>query len=409
MPELNERLLQFIWQHRLLPQSPLKTVSGLDLIILQPGELNRDAGPDFSNARIRLGNLTLAGNIELHLRSSDWLRHGHHHDRAYDRLILHAVYEHDKELSQNNRYGVEVLELKNLIDREWLQRYAQLTDSREQLPCSSQLHHVDDLPFTAWVQRMAVERLKSKTERLHEIFAEAEGDYVQSLYVLLFRSFGFSVNALPFELLARQLPCRLLLRHADNTIQTKALLFGMAGFLEEQLEDKKQRLVQNEFEFLKKKYSLRPLKKELFKRSKMHPANFPEVRLTQIAQLVCRNSRLLLAPQEFDSYEQLFRALSFEANGMGKDAVDTIITNAFAPFFFFFGKNTEQPQYGDLALDLLTACRFESNRKTRLFLAKRSALRNSADSQGLIHLHDTYCLKKACLNCGVGMQLLRKR
>lgn len=407
MPELNERLLQFIWQHRLLPQQTFKTVSGIGLTVLHPGELNRDAGPDFFNARIRFADATLVGNVELHLRSSDWMRHGHQHDPAYDRLILHVVYQHDQELIQNSRHSVEVLEIGLFISQELLLAYGRIENSSTQLPCSPQLPKVSDVSFLSWLQRMSVERLESKTKRLEEIFVATGGDYAQTLYTLVLRSFGFSVNALPFELLAQELPFKLLLRHADNLLQVEALLFGMSGWLDEQLENKAMRERQNEFEFLHNKYGLRPLKKEIFKRSKMRPAGFPEVRLAQLARLIHCHSRLLLAPQEFANYDQLFRALSVGVPG--KNSVDTIITNSFAPFFFFYGKKAMQPEYCDLALDLLTACGFETNRKTKLYGQKKTLLKSSADSQGLIHLHDQYCTKKACLNCAVGLELLRKR
>lgn len=425
MPELNEQLIQLIWQHRLLKPLPLTTISGKKLTVLRPGELNRDAGPDFFNARIQLAGLELAGNIEIHLRSSDWLRHGHQHNTAYDHLILHVVYEHDVDIKQNVTNNVEVLELKPLIAAETLTRYDQLIRAQEKIPCSGQLQRVSELKWTAWLQRMAIGRLEDKFKRLEDLFVESNSDYAQLLYITLLRNFGFHTNALPFELLARTLPFKLVLRHADQLFQLEALFFGMAGFLDQPLNDKYLCVLQNEFEFLKVKYGLIPLQKKLFKFSRLRPANFPTVRLAQLAVLIHSGSRLIHAPQEFESYTSLRKALSVapagywehhyipdgnvvaKIPGTGNSSVDTIITNTFAPFFFFYSQKTAQPEWADLAMDLLSQCGFESNVKTRLFEGKKTQLKNSADSQGLIHLYDQYCSKKACLNCGIGVELLK--
>lgn len=416
MPELDERLLQFIWQHRLLKPTTLTTVSGHTVTVLHPGELNRDAGPDFFNAKIRINDLVLAGSIELHLRSSDWLRHGHQHDRSYDRLILHVVYHHDADLAQNVEHAVEVLELKHLIALETIERYAQLQHSTATLPCATQLHRASDLKFSAWLHRMAVARLEHKVKRLDAAFVASGGSYTQVLYQSLFRSFGFSVNALPFELLAMQLPLSILLRHADNRLQVESLLFGMAGQLDAPPEPPELIAHHHEFEFLRKKYQLTPLQKQVFKRSTMRPANFPMRRLAQLSALICRHSRLLMAPQLYTSCPMLIDALceedgsssgSLPAEPLGRASAELVIVNTFAPFFFFYGSKTGQPGFTGLALQLLEACAVEDNRKTRLFSAKKKLLRSAFESQGLIQLHDTMCTRRACLACGIGTELLR--
>jgi len=420
----NEDLLQFIWQHRLLKPLPLITHSGTEITVLHPGELNSNAGPDFFNASIRLNNLVLNGNIEVHIKTSDWLKHRHQQNSSYNNLILHVVYEHDVNLAQNEKYHVEVLELKPLIDEATFNTYAQLSSEQSVIPCQSQLSAVNDLKFIAWLERMTIERLESKTERAEHLFKVFNGDYAQTFYSLLLRSFGFHVNSEPFELLSKHLPLTLLLKHADQLLQIEALLLGSAGFLNEPSSDVYLHDLKREYDHLKLKYNLSPLRKELFKFSRLRPANFPTLRLAQLAALLHQHPGLFLSPQRYSSYSELKKMLSARPQGywanhylpggkavertltMGKASVDILIINTLAPFFFFYSKKLLKPELTDAALALLNACAFEQNAKTRSFSAKKELLPDAACSQGLINLHDRYCIKKQCLKCGIGASLL---
>jgi len=425
MPEINEKLLQFIWQHRLLSPGHLVTTSGNEIIILKPGDLNKDAGPDFFNGQIILNGLTLAGNIEIHLRSSDWLKHGHQNDKNYDNIILHVVYDHDLSLRQNEVHQVEVLELKNHIPEKTLEAYGQLAASSERLPCSNQLKDVPDFKLIAWMERMAIERLSEKTDRIERLYSANNSDLTQTFYTLVLRNFGFKVNALPFELLTKLLPAALLLRHSNNVFQLESLLLGMAGMLDEQYAEKYIRDLQNEFMFMKEKYQLVPLKRELFKFSKLRPANFPDLRLAQFATLVHKAPELFTDPQRFSDLNALKRVLGIKPKGywqrhytiggktankdlsFGDDSVENIVINSIAPFFFFYGKKFSKPRFSDLGIQLLASTGFETNTKTRLFAAKKSVLLSAADSQGIINLYDNYCTRKQCLKCGIASAILR--
>jgi hypothetical protein len=427
MLNFNEDLLQFIWQYKLLKPLPLLSISGKAINVLKFGDLNKDAGPDFFNAQIKIETITLVGNIELHLKTSDWLKHKHQNNTVYDNIILHVVYQHDVEIPQNTNNNVEVIELKNLIDEKTISNYAQLIDSKTSLPCANQLQFVNEFVLSSWLQRMAIERLEVKTHRIENLFQQFNGDYSQTFYTLLLSNFGFKVNSLPFELLAKQLTLSILLKHADNLMALEALLFGCSGFLEGQFEDKYINQLQNEFDYLKTKYTLIPLNKSIFKYNKMRPANFPTLRLAQFALLIHQSKEFLLHPQNFTSYNQVLAQLKLEphqyfknhykpdgnevANDIvfGDSAKENIIINSIAPFFFFYSKKMVQPNYVDLALDLLAECGFEKNQKSKLFLAKKSQLKNAMDSQGLINLYDNYCTKKQCLKCGIGSGILKSR
>ena len=425
MPKLNEELLQFIWQHKLLKPLPLITQSGEEIFVLKTGERNIDAGPDFFNAQIKLKEIVLAGNVEVHIKSSDWLKHGHQKNKNYDNIILHVVYEHNVVLEQNSIHHVEVLELKHLITDETLEQYHKLSSAKTKLPCATQLQTVNNLKFVAWMERMTIERLEEKVRRFEGLWKEFNGDYSQTFYTILLRNFGFNVNALPFELLAKQLPFQLLLKHADNVMQLEALLLGVAGLLENQFEDKYIQNLQNEFEYLRNKYQLKALNKDLFKFSKLRPANFPNVRLVQFAQLMHKKSGILLNPTQLKEVNEIKDLLMIKLEGywknhyvldgrtlekelsLGETSAENIIINTFAPFFFFYSKKMAKPELSDLAIELLSNSAFEVNAKSKLFSAKKESLASAADSQAIINLYDNYCSKKRCLNCGIGAAILK--
>lgn len=424
---MKEDILQFVWQHKLLKPAPLVTVSGKQLQIIKPGELNKDSGPDFFNAKIKIDDLIFAGNVEVHVKSSDWLSHNHQQDRNYDNLVLHVVYEHNKELNQITENNVEVLEIKNLVPQELLINYESLINSKTSIPCETQLSGVNEFKFNSWMERMLVERLEYKMARFQNLLDRYEGNYSHVLYVTLLRNFGFKVNAAPFELLAHTLPLQLLLKYSDHLPHLEALLLGTAGFLDDQFQDKHLRSIQNEFEFLRNKHGLVPLDKKIFKFSRLRPANFPTLRLAQFASLIHNNTQLFSAPYSFDSYHKLTRALEVDLNGywknhysldgaktvhdlkFGTDSLTNLIINTFAPFFFFYGRKSGKAEYETTATHLLEGGAFENNAKTRLFAKKKEHLQSAAHSQALIHLFDNYCTPKKCLHCGIAASILQSR
>ncbi|MDP1802101.1 MAG: DUF2851 family protein [Bacteroidota bacterium] len=425
MLKFNEDLLQFLWQYKIFKPLPFVTTKGKEIVVLKNGELNKDSGPDFFNAQIKVDDVVLVGNIEVHIKTSDWLKHKHQQDKNYDNIILHVVYEHDADLEQNKINNVEVLELKSLIAESTLATYNQLNSAKTKIACHNQLAGLNDFKFITWLERMTLERLEGKVNAIENYFKSVAGDYTQTFYFLLLRNFGFKVNSLPFELLAKNLPITILLKHSDNLLQLEALLLGTCGLLENQFEDKYILQLQNEFDYLKNKYRIIPLNKEIFKFSKLRPANFPTIRLAQFAKLVNTKPGLFIAPYDFTNYEEIVLALKINLEGywknhynmdgkvtskdltLGLNSIENLIINTFAPFYFFYSKRTSKPEMTDLALELLNNCDFEKNTKTKLFEEKRSVLKNAADSQAAINLYDNYCSKKACLNCGVAASLLK--
>jgi hypothetical protein len=427
MHKFREELLHFIWKFRLLPPGPLSSVSGKEVVVLLPGEHNANSGPDFFNAQVKINGLTLAGNIEIHLKTSDWLKHGHQFDHSYDNIILHVVYEHDRSLEQNISHGVEVIELKNQVEEATLTTYETIAAAKSGLPCSAHLAAVKEIDSISWLERMTVERLEEKVQRIDKLFNQYTGNYRQTFFTLLMRNFGFMVNGVPMELLARSVPFDLLLRHADDLQRLEALLFGMSGMLDDVFEDKYMRRLQNEFEFLRQKYKLIPLDRHLFKFSRMRPANFPTVRLAQMALLIHTCPRFFISPDAFTEIALLKRTLhlnlqdywsnhytpdgneTHSRQSLGENSVENIIINTVTPFLFFYGKKTGNGQLCEKAEDLLHACRPEDNYKTRKFSKNPSLNRDAAASQALIHLLDNYCSKKQCLRCGIAASILKPK
>ncbi len=427
MLNFNEDFLQFVWQYKLLRPGTLKTVNGLELEILKPGEVNTDSGADFFNAQVKLNNLKLAGNVEIHVNSSDWLKHKHQYDKTYDNIILHAVYNYDKQIPQNVINNVEVLELKEFIDHDLIKNYKNLINAKTDLPCKKQLHLVNELKVSSWINRTAIERLESKVEIVEQIFNSSNNDFAQTFYTLLLKNFGFKVNAIPFEMLASCLNVNVVLKHVNSLLQVEALFLGTAGMLNDFISDKYIRDLQNEFEFLKNKYKLSVLDKSIFKNSRMRPANFPGLRLAQFAQLINSNSDLLMHPQNLTDISKIKNALNFELQGywknhykaggkqtqgnlkLGDSSVQNILVNTFSYFFFFYGRKLNKPEYENLALLILEEAAYESNSKTKKFPLTSFVKKSALLSQGLIQLHDNYCSKKRCLKCGIGAAIIQSR
>ncbi len=422
MYSLKEELFHFIWQYKLLNTNTLYTESGQQLQIIKPGELNNDSGPDFFNAKIKLGNLTLAGNIEVHVNASDWNKHHHQDDAAYSNIILHVVYINDSK--QKSHGNFEILELKKHIDERVLKNYINLIRSKNTLPCHRHISEVNRLKLSGWLQRMLIERLEKKTEYIKQQFEQSGNDYSFALYITFAKNFGFKVNAEPFENLARVLPLSVLLKHANNLFQLEALLFGCAGLLEKSFKDKYIQQLQNEFEFLKQKYNLRVLKGESWKFMRLRPANFPSVRLWQFAKLIYHHSDIFMNPEKYNSISKLSEALQHKPDGywknhykiggkeqkeigsMGIQSVENIMINTIAPYLFFYARQTAKDSDLSNALSCFDEIPFESNIKTRHFTKAGLQLKTAGESQALIQLFDNYCKTKRCLNCGIAAQLL---
>ena len=421
---MNEEFLHHAWKYGLFRRSKLSGISGESIEILNSGRHNFDSGPDFFNAQLKINGQLWAGNVEIHVRSSDWNRHFHSQDAAYDNVILHVVHTHDEKIERRNREAIPTLELEKILYRDAWRRYLELKRSGDEIPCGKQLEEVDAFTFHHWLDRVLVERLEAKSLTIIARIAANRNDLEESFYQLLARNFGFKVNEDPFEALARSLPLAILARHRDKPFQVESLLFGQAGLLQTGFREKYPRALKREYGFLQKKYSLSPLSSSLWKFMRMRPVNFPSLRIAQFSHLMNRSAGLFSSMLEAGSVEEFHRLLACEPHEywdhhytfgaraahrkkhLGREAINNIIINTIAPVLFVFGKQRGEEKYVERSLSLLEAVEGENNSIIRKWRALGMPVRTAAHSQALLQLKKEYCDKKKCLHCGIGAKLL---
>ncbi len=422
---MKEDLLHTIWKYKLLQQSSFTGTKGEIIDIISIGEHNQNSGPDFFASKISINNIQLVGNVEIHIKTSDWIKHHHQNNKAYDNIVLHVVYEHDIEIEQNNEFNVSVLELKKYIPQSIIEKYSQLQLSQNTIACGKSITSVSEISWLAWMNRLAISKIEEKTEYIESLFQFTNQNYEQTLSILLIRNFGFKINNDAFELLAKSIPLAIIKKYSDNPLQIESLLFGVSGFLQEPFEDKYPKLLQNEFEFLKHKHQLVPIKKEVWKFAKTRPVNFPTIRIAQLATLFCKAGSLFHLLEQKPDISILENYFNIETNPywdshynfdissdiskkkFGSSSFQLITINTLIPFLFFLSKKQDKTEYSDYALELLSKLPAEVNSKTKQFIELGVKNNSALESQAQLFLLEKYCSKKQCLNCNIGQQLLK--
>ncbi len=420
---MRENFLHHLWRWRKFDLTNLETTDGQTLEIIHPGELNTDAGADFFNARLRLGETTWAGNVEIHISSSEWLAHGHDADPAYQNVVLHVVLQEDKIIFQNGQ-RLPCLELKNRIPEKILENYERLVAAETPIPCTAFFHEVPEIIRLNWLDRLLVERLETKTQPILEGLEKTENHWEEIFYRSLARSFGLKINALPFENLANSLPIQILGKHKNSLFQLEALLFGQAGFLSEPADDYQKSLAK-EYRFLQKKYELTPLPPGVWKFLRLRPANFPTIRIAQFAVLIHRAEHLFSKTLEMKTVRELQNLFDAGVSeywlthyifgkgspkrqkNLGDDFVKLLLINTVIPFIFLFGKLKKQPDLQDRALRFLENLPPENNSILEDWSKIGAAPRSGFEAQALLELRKNYCDRRRCLDCAVGHFILR--
>lgn len=422
----SEDILHHIWKYKLYSFQQLQTQDGESLKILSSGIHNHDAGPDFQEAKIEIGETTWAGSVEIHIKSSDWIKHQHQKDKAYDNVILHVVWDADTPILRTDGTQIPTLELKNRVADSIIQNYQLLKENNFWIPCERQVKEVDQFTKQQCLDRMILERLEDKSNLIQALYKESKWSWEDTFYVTLARSFGFKINALPFEVLAKNLPQKLFAKHKDQTILIESLIFGMAGLLNRNFEDAYPLKLKREFEYLKAKYHLQPLAPESWKFARTRPENFPTVRLSQFAALVIRSQHLfskILDIDDVKSYANLFSDLPVHpywethflfdkevkkrSIQLGKASINNILINTMAPLLFFYGKQLKDEIYVQKAFGILEKIKPEDNQIIKGFKDLDFKVQHALDTQALIHLKKYFCDRKNCLNCGIGLKILR--
>ena len=289
------------------------------LEIVSFGMHNTNAGPDFFNGKIKIGQTLWAGNIELHINSSDWKKHKHSSDKSYDNVVLHVVFNNDLEILDKNGYAIPTLELKDLIDANLIDKYEDLIESKDWIPCANQINTIDDFTIQSWISRLAIERLERKSDEIRSTLEGNNNHWEETFYQYLFKYFGVKINALPFELLARNTSLKIIEKH-NELLSIEALLYGQAGYLNDSINDEYFDRLKKEYNFLKSKFKLTSLDKSLWKLLRLRPSNFPTIRIAQLADLLSRETRLFSKVNAKDrSNQSLQYALVFHCVGVANE------------------------------------------------------------------------------------------
>ena len=421
---MKEDFLHYIWKLKYFKTHDLTSASNEPIQIMKSGEHNTNAGPDFFNARIKIGNTLWAGNVEIHVKASDWVRHLHSQNKAYDNIILHVVYENDFEIKRKNGTVIPVLELKKYMEAEIWDKYVALQKSTQWIPCQKRIKEVDEFTINHWLDRLLIERLENKTKVIADVLKLNKNNWEETFFQFLAKNFGFKVNAVPFELLAKSLPLAYLGKHKNSLMQLEALLLGQAGFLNDIFIDDYSNELKKEYTFLKQKFNLHPIEKSLWKFMRLRPINFPTIRIAQFAGLIYKSTNLfsqIVACKTVHEVELLFKiapsvywqshfifdkSSQKQLKSIGKASIDNLIINTIVPFLFIYGAQKKNDMYKEMAIALLENIRPENNS----IISKWNELGIKSDTayttQGLIQLKNEYCIQKKCLNCTIGNKLI---
>ncbi|KAA2241905.1 DUF2851 family protein [Chitinophaga agrisoli] len=423
-PLLTEDLFQHIWQFRLFTNSNLTTTEGEPVQVLYPGLHNHHAGPDFTAAKIKIGATLWAGNVELHLRTSDWYRHGHQHNGQYSNVILHVVFEHDVEFYDTDRMP-PCVELQQYIPKMLLRRYDTLRQDAGFVPCEYGAAQVPDLIWHNWKERLLVERWERKTGTLQTWLLQTKQNWEEVCYRAVAHGFGLPVNEAAFLQLAQSLPHNLLARHRPSLMQLEALLFGQAGMLQDTFADAYPQELQKEYAYLRHKYKLQPIPAHLWKWLRMRPASFPTLRIAGLAALLHQSPNLFSRILEAESIAALERLFTVQPSAYwqehyrfdgpvtqtrcpGRLAVHNILINTILPILFLYGREKAMSYYQDRALEFMETLPAEENKISQAWEDIGIRQHNALDSQALLQLKQQYCDSKQCLKCAIGAKLLRQ-
>jgi hypothetical protein len=424
---MKEEFLHYLWKYSLYDIDNLFDKEGNQIVVINPGEYNRDSGPDFFNSRIKIAGTIWAGNIEIHSRSSHFEMHGHHMDMAFDNIILHVVAENDKQVF--NTRGEEIPTAKISFDNALYERYTDLLNNPYVIACQDDLTTVEGFYFRHWLHSLLIERLEYKSDSFQHILNVTGNDWEDAFYRTLSRYFGFRVNREPFELLAASLPFRIIRKHSDNRLQLEALLFGTAGMLEEGLfkdaiNDEYYRALLKEYKVLSVKYSLNQLHGKIWKFSRLRPVNFPTIRLSQLSGLLSvagglfvkvldtpdirelRNIFGVTASEYWDDHYLFGKKSRKVLKSTGDVTSDILLINAVIPSIFVYGKLRNNSDLCERALTLLESIAPEENSITDEWRQAGVDPGSAFYSQALIHLRNEYCKKRRCLECRIGSRLI---
>ena len=420
---MNEAFIHYLWKYRMLNRE-LSTESGHPLVIIKPGEHNTNGGPDFFNARLRVGETLWAGNVEIHVRASDWYKHNHQLDKAYENTILHVVYEPDIPVKWNGSGELQTLVIKEKYPKEIYDRYQMLMKNQLWIPCANLVGQDHMIYFRHWAPSLLVERMVEKSQLIQHLWEGCDRNWEESFYRYLAINFGFRINAFPFELLSRSLPLKLLRTYWNNRFQLESLLFGQAGMLEQDFTDAYPQTLSAEYRFLQAKYRLKSIHLSMWKYLRLRPSNFPNIRLSQFAALINQSYGNLFSILESNTYPEARKCFSVNASNywdthftfdkpsalipkfLGNTSVNLLMINGVATFLFFYGQIKDSQSLREKAVYFIEQAAVEVNAEIIKWKESGFLPENAQHSQALHQLKNGYCDKKRCLECRIGNKIL---
>jgi len=424
---MREDFLHYVWNYKKFALTQIQTTSDEPIVIRAIGQHNHLAGPDFFNAQLEIGGQRWAGTIEMHLKSSDWYVHGHETDMAYDNVILHVVWEHDIDIYRKNGTAVATLQLKDYVNRDTLENYTKLftTERRSWIPCEKELNQIPPLQYTAWLDRLYLERLEAKTQEIQHILDRVNNDWEATLFVMLSRNFGTKINAEAFQSLATKLTFPIVRKCTQEPFQLEALLFGLGGLLPENSTDSYVLQLEGAYEFLIHKFGLQSEGILPIQFYKLRPPNFPTIRLSQLARLYTTHPQLfrksiamttiedfytlfrIQASQYWDTHYSFSKSHKSQVKKLSKSFIDLLLINTIIPIKFAYGRFTGQEDQEAL-FALMRQLKPEKNTIISRFDTLGAQAEQALDTQALLQLKKSYCDQQQCLKCGIGNWLMGK-
>lgn len=424
---MTESFLHYLWQFQYFNKKELVTTSGESVTILNPGILNSDAGPDFSQVKIIIDQIEWAGNVEIHIQSSGWYEHKHDTDAAYENVVLHVVWEENKPVFRRDGTRLPTLQLKDRADTGLLKSYQKLVNTTAVIPCQSAFGSVKEITRYAMIEKAAMIRLQEKSKQVLKMLETNQGDWEETTYQLLAAGFGFKVNKDPFLQLARSVSYKIIRKHRNNIEQTEALLFGQAGFLLSKSKDEYLTRLYDEFGFLSKKYNLiqTQLHPSQWKFLRLRPSNFPSIRIAQFAALLAMHENIFSTLITVEKYEEVAAMFRISTSGywkhhyrfakpatgtvpeLGTESRDVILINTIVPVLIAYGQSHDDWNYVDRAVQFLQQISAEKNKIIRTWQQIGCTSLNAFETQGLIELYTNFCQRKGCLNCTIGSAILK--
>jgi hypothetical protein len=423
---MQEDFLHYIWKYQKFNTHRFTSSEGEPIEIVNPGQHNKNAGPDFFNAKLRIDGQLWAGNVEIHVKSSDWYAHRHEVDSAYDNVILHVVWENDAVVFRQNNTEVPTLEIKPYVERHLEENYVGLLTSKSWINCEAHFSEVDDFLLYNWLERLYIHRLERKSQWIKDLLINSNNNWEAILFKMLLKNFGLKVNARAFESISNSVDFSIIRKIQNHDLDLEALLFGQAKLLDPEYEDFYFNTLKERYMFLRRKYNLDNsgvVKVDFFR---LRPSNFPTIRLSQFARLYSKHKGLfskIIETNTLEAFYELFRvgpsgfwkshytfsnASKTSSKLLSKSFIDLLIVNTIIPLKFTYSKSQGNYNEENL-LDLIQQVKIERNAIVDKFISLKDMNRNALISQGLLELKHEFCDKNKCLQCSIGNSLIIKK